>query len=299
MISTPLNSPYCNLIQGFLRRVHRWPILLPPDSSQLSSNAFEPTTSGVRKRGQSLSGTPLRFPTAYTPSPPTPDISQHVLRGRSPQSAAAVSSLSPDLAIPSTAHDVLPAPVPQPVISVIQRARRASAAEKVLEQLRSRDIQKGGVNSSPRTSWLHYPKDDNTPTATPVATTIPAIMKTQESPTRPIGNAHPIGHSASRRQSLISPPNPPPSPVLSKAALTPARPRLSRSPSVPQLNNASQQLPTPPFPPELLLLLDGEHHTDDLGVRFEVGWPVLEKWLIAAGGGQGDGDYGRVSLICR
>lgn len=52
-------------------------------------------------------------------------------------------------------------------------------------------------------------------------------------------------------------------------------------------------------PPELLPLLDGEHHTDELATRFEAGWPLLEQWLIAVGGGKGDGDFGRVLIIYR
>ncbi|KDQ61032.1 hypothetical protein JAAARDRAFT_124903 [Jaapia argillacea MUCL 33604] len=49
----------------------------------------------------------------------------------------------------------------------------------------------------------------------------------------------------------------------------------------------------------MLTLLDGEHHTDELCSKFEVGWPLLEQWLIAAGDGKGDGDYGRVAIIHR
>jgi hypothetical protein len=54
-----------------------------------------------------------------------------------------------------------------------------------------------------------------------------------------------------------------------------------------------------PYPPDLLPLLDGEHHTDELSTRFEAGWPLLEQWLVAAGGGKGDGDFGRVSIVYR
>jgi hypothetical protein len=54
-----------------------------------------------------------------------------------------------------------------------------------------------------------------------------------------------------------------------------------------------------PYPPALLSLLDGEHHTDELGIRFEAGWPMLEKWLVSIGGGEGNGDFGRVSIIHR
>lgn len=56
-----------------------------------------------------------------------------------------------------------------------------------------------------------------------------------------------------------------------------------------------------PPPPELLPLLDGDHHTDELCTRFEVGWPQLQQWLVTIGGGKGDGDedFGRVSIIYR
>lgn len=53
------------------------------------------------------------------------------------------------------------------------------------------------------------------------------------------------------------------------------------------------------FPKDLLLLLDGDHHTDELCVRFEVGWPRLEQWLVNAGKGKGDGDFGRIMVIYR
>jgi hypothetical protein len=56
---------------------------------------------------------------------------------------------------------------------------------------------------------------------------------------------------------------------------------------------------TASVPLGLLPLLDGEHHTDELATRFETGWPLLEQWLIAAGGGKGDGDFGRVLIIYR
>jgi nitrogen permease regulator 2-like protein len=51
-------------------------------------------------------------------------------------------------------------------------------------------------------------------------------------------------------------------------------------------------------------MLDGEHHTDELGAKFEVGWPVIEGWLrvvggVSAGGiGEGEG-FGRVVIIYR
>jgi hypothetical protein len=53
------------------------------------------------------------------------------------------------------------------------------------------------------------------------------------------------------------------------------------------------------YPPALVPLLDGEHHTDELCCRFEVGWPTLERWLLAVGEGSGDGDFGKVLIIYR
>jgi hypothetical protein len=53
-------------------------------------------------------------------------------------------------------------------------------------------------------------------------------------------------------------------------------------------------------PPDgLRELLDGTRHTDELGVMFDAGWPLLERWLSVLGGGKGDGDFGRVVLIIR
>jgi hypothetical protein len=170
-------------------------------------------------------------------------------------------------------------------VAATHRARRASATEKVLEQLRSRsDLQKSGnvaANpvSTPRTSWIHFQQKEETPS-------VAAATTSQNIPQ----GTH------SRRHSIVTPIGPPPSPVTAKSIALPpviaVRPRPTWSTSAPQLS-------TPPFPPELLVLLDGEHHTDELSVRFEAGWPELEAWLVAAGGGSGDGDFGRVCIIYR
>ncbi|KAJ6502441.1 nitrogen permease regulator 2-domain-containing protein [Mycena sanguinolenta] len=279
------------VIKGFLRRVHRWPVLLPSDSDSGPSELPDPTAISHRKRMNSLSGS-IPFG-GYSSSPVAPPIdlspSQNFLRGRTPQSTPVMASLSPDAA-------VSPAPVsPRAAATPITgRARRASAAEKVLEQLRSRDIQKTG--GSPRTSWIHYTNESEPGIGIIATTTTP-----QDTPVR-------TGGSESRRQSLsLFPANPPPSPVLAKATVTatltpPSRPRLSRSPSapVPQVRNGVENwVTTPPYPKDLLPLLDGEHHTDELAVRFEAGWPLLEQWLLTIGGGDGPGDFGRVAMIYR
>ena len=73
---------------------------------------------------------------------------------------------------------------------------------------------------------------------------------------------------------------------------------------VPQIHTSfsqgsGQSLNVPPPPPEMIPLLDGEHHTDELSTRFEAGWPLLQQWLAIIGGGRGDGDFGKVSIIYR
>ncbi|KNZ78400.1 Nitrogen permease regulator 2 like protein [Termitomyces sp. J132] len=71
--------------------------------------------------------------------------------------------------------------------------------------------------------------------------------------------------------------------------------RVHRYPNTSQLGVSGMR----PYPSDFLTLLDGEHHTDELAVRFEAGWPLLEQWLVHAGGGAGDGDFGKVCIIYR
>ncbi|KAF8163494.1 nitrogen permease regulator 2-domain-containing protein [Crassisporium funariophilum] len=301
------------VIKGFLRRVHRYPVYLPPDpqepiASQLfyPNNGFDPMSESTlaRKRGKSLSGASLRFPPYGAVAPD--DLSVAPGTGRLPgQTGLAFPALTPE-ATPFGASD-FPLPSAGPTtISASHRARRASAAEKVLEQLRSRDIQKSTVNavSSPRTSWINFQQEavPILPVATGMNSSVigagsstQIIVSAQESPTKVIAPGRP----ESRRQSLISPAVPPSSPVISKVTLTPLRPnRPGRSPSAPQIPQSTLgQGIQAAIPIGLLALLDGEHHTDELSVKFEAGWPLLEQWLLAIGGGEGDGDYGRIAII--
>ncbi|QRW06546.1 nitrogen permease regulator 2 [Ceratobasidium sp. AG-Ba] len=54
------------------------------------------------------------------------------------------------------------------------------------------------------------------------------------------------------------------------------------------------------IPPELEGLLDGTHHGDELCVRFGVSWQVIERWLSLIGGGSGTAeDMGRARIIYR
>jgi len=308
--ANPLSPSFSRSFQGFLRRIHRWPVLLPPDPSQgFSVPAVQgppsTTTSSIPRKG--IEGPSLRF-SAYTASPPLetpstnpPDSSPN--RYRSPSTSITQTISSHDiLGLPVIPQDIGSAATPfsttaaSVTVSATHRARRASAAEKVLEQLRSRDLQRSGsvggsLVSTPRTSWIHLQQKDelNKSSGNHVAPPQHAALQDLAK------------HPESRRQSLIAPIAPPSSPLLLKAVPLPhtgntttsIRPRPTWPIATPQQGSVN----TRPFPPELLGLLDGEHHTDELAVRFEAGWPVLERWLVTAGGGRGEGDFGRVCII--
>ncbi|KAJ7219389.1 nitrogen permease regulator 2-domain-containing protein [Mycena pura] len=279
------------VIKGFLRRVHRWPVLLPPSDTSPSDPSDPSSLGHVHTRVNSLSGS-MHYSSPPVAPPNDLSPSQSLLRGRTPHTTPAVPSVSPDLTLPiPTSPRPTSATAPTTAVTPA-RLRRASAAEKVLEQLRNRDIQK--TSASPRTSWIHYANElelGNGITATTVMT--------QDTPVR-------AGGSESRRQSLSAfPTNPPPSPILAKATivatLTSPRPQVSQSPSAPAVLtcNDIETSCNIPYPKELPPLLDGEHHTDELAVRFEAGWPLLEQWLLTIGGGESPGDFGRVVIIYR
>ncbi|KAH9484115.1 Nitrogen permease regulator 2-like protein [Psilocybe cubensis] len=270
------------VIKGFLRRVHRYPVYISPDPDEIGSNEhiyplespIEPITHSVlaRKRGKSLSAANGQQPIIF-PTPPA-DVTPH-------ETDAPPSS----------------------TISASHRARRASAAEKVLEQLRSRDMQKSGTNAlaSQRNSWINFPHESLTNSSNSLATVTNALNGSVVSlagisatlPSTGVAHASPTKNAStgrdSRRQSLIAPVVPPSSPIIAKMTLTPSRP----------LNQAANITSQPSVPPSFKSMLDGEHHTDELSVKFEAGWPLLEQWLRTIGGGQGENDYGRVVIICK
>jgi hypothetical protein len=113
------------------------------------------------------------------------------------------------------------------------------------------------------------------------------------------------------------PPAPPSSPVLAAPPL-PLYVRSSDPPSTPvqQSQRTSKAsfgssgaglgadstvgaISSQVVPSELAQLLNGEHHTDELATKFEVGWPMLQKWLVAIGKGNGDGEFGSVVMVYR
>ncbi|KAF4615412.1 hypothetical protein D9613_002714 [Agrocybe pediades] len=283
------------VIKGFLRRVHRYPVYIASDSAdtmptqaQLPENGAEIINENLgRRRGQSLS-----YPNLRSAPHTTVSMQEYSLAQSNVQNGKPVSF--PTLGVDKE-NDTLHA-MHSATTSATNRTRRTSAAEQVLEQLQSRDMQKSIANthSSPRPSWITF-QHDNTVEVTPHPSSNPTTVATA-SASAVITAA---GRSESRRHSLISSAVVPSAPVISKTTITSARPaRPSRSPSAPHIKQStSGQIPHLTVPPGLKALLDGEHHTDELSVRFEAGWPLLEQWLRMIGGADNTDDYGRVVII--
>ncbi|KAJ7581227.1 NPR2-domain-containing protein [Mycena floridula] len=274
------------IIKGFLRRVHRWPYLPQTSAVTTTDTPNAPGISATRPRLNSVSGGSLRFSMYGPPSPTTPvdSIPPSILRTKNtPSTTMASINSETGTSSPTTPRDQLSNG------SSLYRPRRPSAAEKVLEQVRSRDRDHQRIGAgSPRTSWIQYPSGSS---QSSTSISVPGIMATSSTPQESPTNV---------RNSLISSRSnvPPNSPTVIKVALP--RPRLSRSPSAPVIPTVySQSFFATPVPAELAALLDGEHHTDELAVRFEAGWPLMEQWLMTIGGGAGEGDFGGVSIIYR
>ncbi|KAI6132117.1 nitrogen permease regulator 2-domain-containing protein [Pisolithus croceorrhizus] len=225
------------VIKGFLRRVHRYPVLLSPNPSLLAN-----------RRRQSFSKSPAQLNTSSQPSPTSASVDATKFSG-----------------------GPLPVSVGKTEPLVYSR-RRTSAAEKALEQLHTTLLRTASSSARAQVGGGNYQ-------------------------TRPFGRHRStlFQHGTSdvseglKRTSFYNPS------VVAPASRSTG---ISRSPSV----TATQQTYTPCFnppPPELTPMLNGEHHTDELSTHFEVGWPLLEQWLTAIGGGMGNGDFGGVVMIYR
>lgn len=236
------------VIKGFLRRVHRWPMLTDEIQQQQQHPESKPITlppspsllSSVRKRASSFS------------------VALHSTSVRPRRRTSDVAPGFATVSVHSTSGTGTVSPPPR-------------VAEASLGTLRSRA---GLPPTSPQTIRVREPRRHSTTTPASLFEIAQALAV----PTEP------------RLQHVV-------------------RPRLSRSPSSPVIKtqvNGAPPLSTPvllsqplAYPPSLVPLLDGEHHTDELCCRFNVGWPTLERWLVAVGEGSGDGDYGKVLIIYR
>ncbi|KAH8833683.1 NPR2-domain-containing protein [Flagelloscypha sp. PMI_526] len=267
------------VIKGFLRRVHRWPVYLPSPT---------PTHEPMEGSRPSDALRVFSFNTNSSSSATTASPSDLFLRGRTQSSQGvspniATSQLSPVLAAPPSATEA-----------------RRTAAERVLEQLRGRDLQRSaslkslaGKTGSP---WLYHQPREDRETSEGYSTGSTGVEIQVNSPLSP-GTGSML---AGRRESLLSFPQQ----LQTSATLKPIRPRVDRSPSAPHI--FQQASAKPPYPPEFIVMLDGEHHSDELCSKFNIGWPVLEQWLNEAGGdtkaelgSQRSRGFGRIVIIYR
>lgn len=213
-------------------------------------------------------------------------------------------------------------PQPHPIVqeTTVTGQRKPSAAESALEMLRNQH-QRRRANSAATTTG-HSPKEGL------VFARRSAEKGTERGERGPDGPG--IRQPPQNLRSMLSklsqglpgsqppdPPAPPSSPVMNTHP-TPLYVRSSGPPPTPTQQSqrtsktsfgsgvaslgmdwAVGAVSTLVVPSELAQLLDGEHHTDELATKFEAGWPMLQKWLVAIGGGGGDGDFGRVVMVYR
>ncbi|KAI0636749.1 NPR2-domain-containing protein [Trametes polyzona] len=264
------------VIKGFLRRVHRWPILLSNPAEQQPERRGTMASLG-RKRGKSIASA-IQPPSV---SPPTRAEQEALrVRGRAPEAQPTIASAGAEIVAVS------------PTTARVAPTRRASAAESSLEMLRSRDARKPLQERAYQTVGRWSGRTEGVATANTATVTLPkGPERFSHAATRYISSSSPDALATVIAAESLESEH---SSGGRSATLGLLRPRMSREPSHGMIQGAA------PFPPELLPLLDGEHHTDEICTRFEVGWPVLRQWLFAAGGGKdGDEEYGQVSIIYR
>ncbi|KAI0934524.1 hypothetical protein AcV5_006340 [Taiwanofungus camphoratus] len=262
------------VIKGFLHRVHRWPILLLEADALRNQCHFSSSSIG-KKRGKNL--------TAITSTQAPRDITRlnsDPLRDRDrPQDTGPAVPPGPGAGIVAL----------QPTNVLSQPTHRASAAE-TLEQLRTR----GGkpvdeVSSAAASTHAHVRTRTGSRTYGVVTDfSPPTLLSSMSAPGAKASLEAPGTDTADGQTSATG----------KSTTLGIFRPRVGRSPSAPVVTQVHVSA-GPSFPPELIPLLDGEHHTDELCTRFEVGWPVLKQWLVLAGNGKRDDDFGQVSIIYR
>ncbi|KAH9967600.1 nitrogen permease regulator 2-domain-containing protein [Russula compacta] len=243
------------VIKGFLRRVHRWPVLLTDEiqqSIESKPTATLPPSPVSRKRAISLIVT--------SPASSTARPRRRTSEAASAFAAAAVSAHSP--------------------IGTVSPPPRA--AEASLGTLRSRAAPTP-PSTSPQTIRVREPRRHSMATSASLF----EIAQALAAPTAEPRLQHVVRPRPSRSPS---------SPAVTKTTTMTTTPQANGAAAAPTPVLVSQPLA---YPPSLVPLLDGEHHTDELCCRFEVGWPTLERWLVAVGEGSGDGDFGKVLIIYR
>ena len=272
--------------QGFLRRVHRWPILLSPPEPPVDRRTG--MASLGRRRGKSFASI-MTTQTAPDSPPTRQELEQVRPRGRIFEAQPTIASAGAELVATSLTTPQI-TPTAASAASVLAH-RRSSAAESSLEMLRSSETRKQQLGGRPYQTMSRFSAAAFNSANRPIDTgVLPTARHTVSSSPDAFDRGLPRAGAAASSDPLESEQS-----SGGRSALL-TRPRLTRESSQTRL----LQGPVAQFPPELLPLLDGEHHTDEICTRFEVGWPVLRQWLFVAGGAmEGDEEYGNISIIYR
>lgn len=262
--------------------------MLLPDKNRKDEEAeAEPLSPLIRRKRGSISM--VSTPVASTdPSTPLPEReSPRRFRTKIPDPSPIGASLS-TASVTSLMSSDPTAPL-----------RKASVAETALENQLRRGLPRLSSHlSAPRGTKSPADMQLDARSSPPEGAPRQSVLATYSSANNPLGalGASNAGHNASRTS-------------LAGSATPVTRPLTSRSPSAPTVHTGQPQsfssqhgprsAPVLPYPDDFPSLLDGEHHTDELATRFQVGWPVLKKWLVLVGKGQGDDDFGNVVMIYR
>ncbi|KAK7693728.1 hypothetical protein QCA50_003300 [Cerrena zonata] len=295
------------VVKGFLRRMHRWPVLLStkpvPVEPPVGMSGVSDELIRFGERSPEISSSVIAQPSqSFARHEP-----EHVrMRPRAQEATATLASVDGEMALATPR-------VQERDLALLRTVYRESAAERapphlqtlslksspapVVEDktptLRTRGLRAHNLTArepgSRRHSHVDYTSSiSSTSTIPTYVSSSPQFSNFRISPDA-VGNpgvseGTESEHSSGGRS------------TIGGHAHNRSGTHLSKSPSGP-----TSHLPhtASPFPPALIPLLDGEHHTDELCVRFNVGWPMLEQWLVNAGGGEGNGDFGNVCIIYR
>ena len=267
------------VIKGFLRRVHRWPILLKDDKIHMP-----PSMSKRRTKSMGLAiGVPqpndnrqitekelsIQMGHSSTPSDPPPGL------GSPP--AAAVDNTRDNLdRFFATKPIVTPSAIPNDAmrpISGIGSYFGPSSIPRELAEKETKVAQKTNGGGMILTSSSYIP---------------PSVLKSRLG----IGMASydSTGTDGEDPHALSLP-----------IAQELAGQAYSQGQAVAKMKGvAGNGGVAVEVPPELSELLDGTHHSDELCVHFGQSWNVLRATLGVIGGGTGDdGDLGRVVILYR
>lgn len=250
MMNTTLNNS-----KGFLRRVHRWPILLQRDLVAGSENGGD--TQPASPIVVSNIGSPL----VPSSNPHAPQNESRSFRDDSSSALTVAVSTTPDLLINSG-------------ISRRQSARSVMLTgdpSAFLDEIRNwtthgQTVRTVGTSSSSERSLQG----------------LMSYQMSTHSVHRPQRDIHPMAQVRS----------------ISPVDFPQTRPVIASYPSQGSTLTIQDFTNDIPPPVRLAALCDGEHHSDELGTRFNVSWADLEKWLQVIGNGSA-GNLGRIEVIYR